>query len=41
MMSSDEIVNGSYVYQRLKDAEESTMGLTFIRRDGSGSGSGS
>jgi hypothetical protein len=39
LMSSDEIANDSRVYQRLKDAEELTMRLTYVRRDGSGSAS--
>jgi hypothetical protein len=38
-MSSDEIANDSCLYQRLKDAEDLTMRLTFVRRGGSGSGS--
>jgi hypothetical protein len=41
LMSSDEIANDSRVYQCLKDAEELTIGLTYVRRGGSGSGSGS
>jgi paraquat-inducible protein B len=37
LMSSDEIANDSYVYQRLKDAEELIKGMTYVRRGGSGS----
>jgi hypothetical protein len=39
LMSSDEIANDSPVYQRLKDAEELTKGMTYVRRGGSGSAS--
>jgi hypothetical protein len=39
LMSSDEIANNSCVYQRLKDAEELTMRLTYVMRGGSDSAS--
>jgi hypothetical protein len=39
LISSDEIANDSRVYQCLKDAEEVTMGLTYVRREESGSAS--
>jgi hypothetical protein len=39
LMLSDEIANSSRVYQRLKDAEELIMRLTYVRRGGSGSAS--
>jgi hypothetical protein len=39
LMSSDEIANNSCVYQRLKDAEELTMRLTYVMRGRSDSAS--
>jgi hypothetical protein len=37
LISSDEIANDSRVYQCLKDAEEFTKALTYVRRGGLGS----
>jgi hypothetical protein len=37
LMSCDEIANDSRVYQCLKDAEEFTKALTYVRRGGLGS----
>jgi hypothetical protein len=35
LMSCDEIANDSRVYQRLKDVEDLTIGLTYVMRGGS------
>jgi hypothetical protein len=37
LLASDEIANDSRVYQRLRDAEELTVNMTYTRRGGSGS----